>query len=96
MEDFKKWDEEAAKGLAAFASAMSEVDEISAEAAKDLFWKTLESMEIKPGKHMQALRLALTGQGSGPDLMGIIEIMGGKSAAERIKNAIDTLNNLKQ
>lgn len=92
----KKWDEEAGRAMAAYAEAISANEDISAESAKNLFWTTLESMELKPGKYMQALRLALTGQGSGPDLMGMIEIMGGKSAAERIKNAVDALNNLKQ
>ena len=40
---------------------------------------------------MQALRLAITGQGGGPDLMQIISVLGAIEVSERIKTALDTL-----
>ena len=40
---------------------------------------------------MQALRLALTGEGKGPDLMLIIEILGKEKSKARINKALDVL-----
>lgn len=87
----KKWNADAVKGLELFAEAISSHKEIGLEKAKELYSNTLNEAGINPGKVMQPLRLALTGQGSGPDLMVIIEIMGGLSVAERISNSISTL-----
>ncbi len=87
----KKWNADAVKGLTLFAEAISSREQIGPEEAKELYSNTLNEAGINPGKVMQPLRLALTGQGSGPDLMIIIEIMGGLSVAERISNSINTL-----
>lgn len=87
----KKWNAEAVKGLELFVEAISSHETIDAEAVKELYSNTLNEAGINPGKVMQPLRLALTGQGSGPDLMIIIEIMGGLSVAQRISSSINTL-----
>lgn len=87
----KKWNAEAVKGLELFAEAISGRAQIGPEEAKELYSNTLNDAGINPGKVMQPLRLALTGQGSGPDLMVIIEIMGGLSVAQRISSSINTL-----
>lgn len=88
----KKWNEEAVNGLNLFTEAVRSREEISAEEAKELYSDTLNEAGINPGKVMQPLRLALTGAGSGPDLMVIIQIMGGLSVAERISASITTLS----
>lgn len=87
----KKWNADAVKGLELFAEAISSHEKIDAEAAKDLYSNVLNEAGLNPGKVMQPLRLALTGQASGPDLMVIIEIMGGLSVAQRISASINTL-----
>jgi glutamyl-tRNA synthetase len=40
---------------------------------------------------MQALRLTVTGVGAGPDLMHIMEILGGEETTTRLGNALDKL-----
>ncbi|MEO9482331.1 MAG: glutamate--tRNA ligase [Ekhidna sp.] len=89
----KKWSEETPKALSLFAEKLQLHENISAESVKSLFWDTLEAAGYKPGQFMQTLRVVLTGEGSGPDLMTIIEILGGKSAATRIKSSINALMN---
>lgn len=89
----KKWDDDAPKALALFADRLKGEKDISADSAKNLFWGTLETAGYKPGQFMQTLRLVLTGEGSGPDLMSIIEILGSEKAAERIISSIDALSN---
>jgi len=87
----KKWNEEAQKAVTLFADAIKDQQNISAEAAKELFFGLMEENGIKAGKNMQALRLVITGAGSGPDLMEIISIMGGKAIYERINYSVDQL-----
>jgi glutamyl-tRNA synthetase len=40
---------------------------------------------------MQALRVAVTGVGAGPDLMQIMEILGKEETTSRLSNALDKL-----
>ena len=76
-----------------FIEQLASQENITAEEAKTLFWETLETAGYKPGQFMQTLRLTLTGEGSGPDLMTIIEILGAQNAADRIKSSIRALSN---
>jgi len=50
-----------------------------------------EAEEIKLGKVMQAVRLAVTGSGAGPDLMEVFAILGTQEVSKRIQFALDTL-----
>ena len=88
----KKWNEETPKALLLFSEKLRAQTKIDAETAKNLFWETLEVAGYKPGQFMQTLRLALTGEGSGPDLMTMIEILGPEAAANRIQSSINTLS----
>lgn len=88
----KKWKEDTAQGLGLFAEQLRSSNSSGAEEIKTLFWESLESAGLKPGQFMQPLRLTLTGEGSGPDLMAIIEILGTEKAADRILSSIDALS----
>ena len=88
----KKWNEETPKVLGLFVEALAGNEKIDAEGAKSLFWETLEKAGYKPGQFMQMLRVSLTGEGSGPDLMTMIEILGPTETANRIKKAIELLS----
>lgn len=90
----KKWDSEAVEAMTIFAGEVDKHSSISAEQAKELFFETLEKNGFKAGKFMQSLRLCMTGEGSGPDLMSILSIMGPKSVSERIFYSIEQLNTL--
>ncbi len=89
----KKWNNDTPKALAVFLNELKKLDIVKAEQAKSLFWTTLEANGYKPGQFMQMLRVALTGQSSGPDLMEIIEILGPKEVENRINKAVDVLSN---
>ncbi len=90
----KKWNQEAEKGLTAFAEALRTAQSISTESAKELYSDTLNDLGLNPGSVMQILRLTLTGAPSGPDLMAIISIMGGMSASDRILSSMESLRQL--
>ena len=89
----KKWTEEASAVLGAYADALSGTDgALLAEVAKEALVEVLEQQGTKIGKIMPALRLALTGEGGGPDLMQIIEVLGRDEVVARIQQAQQKLS----
>jgi glutamyl-tRNA synthetase len=89
----KKWNADAATLLQAYAHALESgiPAPFDAAAAKALLESTAEAQGIKLGKVMQAVRLAVTGLGAGPDLMEVFAILGPQEVARRIRFALDTL-----
>ncbi|MFZ5971155.1 MAG: glutamate--tRNA ligase [Bacteroidota bacterium] len=87
----KKWNADAEKAIGAYRDALLTHDAISADEAKTLLEQTTASLGIKTGQILQALRMAITGAGSGPDLMLTIEILGPKETADRLQKALTTL-----
>jgi glutamyl-tRNA synthetase len=88
----KKWNAEAAQVLGAYALALDGFQgSFDALSAKSLLENTAELAGIKLGKIMQAVRLAVTGSGAGPDLMVVFSILGTKELAKRIRFALSTL-----
>jgi len=89
----KKWTEEAVTILGEYAEALIQCeDPINQEGAKNLLESILEKHGIGMGRIMQALRVAITGTGTGIDLMLTIEILGSKETGERIQLAIEKLS----
>ncbi|HMP99449.1 MAG TPA: glutamate--tRNA ligase [Cyclobacteriaceae bacterium] len=87
----KKWNEEAVKVLSAYQQALKKLAEFDAVIAKQTLEKVLQELGIGMGKVMQAVRLVITGQGGGPDLMLIMEILGKDEVSSRIETALQKL-----
>ena len=87
----KKWNEEAISIISQYKDALAQAETIDAESAKSILNEVLEKNNVKIGRVMQAVRLALTGVGSGPDLMNIIEIIGKKETVARLEQALHKL-----
>ncbi|RIW18604.1 glutamate--tRNA ligase [Algoriphagus lacus] len=88
----KKWNADAAKVLGAYATVLDGFDSpFDAVAAKALLESTAEAEGIKLGKVMQAVRLAVTGSGAGPDLMEVFAILGTAEVSKRIRFALNNL-----
>lgn len=87
----KKWNEDTKNAIEAYAVKLAALQEINSDEAQELYHTTMEEIGSSPGKNMQVLRLALTGKGSGADLMKVIEIMGPQKASERINYSISAL-----
>ena len=62
-----------------------------ADSIKHTLGDAMQQAGIKQGKIMQAMRLALTGLGAGPDLMLTMEIIGREEAIARLERALSTL-----
>jgi len=87
----KRWTEEVATVFGSYALALKKTDNISADKAKKTLEEILTDMGVGAGKVMQVLRVAITGEGSGPELMEIISLLGGNETAKRIETAISKL-----
>jgi glutamyl-tRNA synthetase len=88
----KKWNEEVVTVLQAYKESLqNDVGNLDAAHAKHLIHEILDAKGIKIGAVMQAVRLAITGVGSGADLMEIIAVLGKDEVCNRIDNAINTL-----
>ncbi len=89
----KRWNQDAVNVLTSYADRISQFDgPFDGISAKTLLEATAESKEIKLGKVMQAVRLATTGSGVGPDLMEVFAILGTQELAKRIRFALATLS----
>ncbi|GAB3331310.1 glutamate--tRNA ligase [Hymenobacter humi] len=87
----KKWNPQVANALAAYAVALPGTPETAAEGLKALFSQTVESQGLKPGQVLQALRVAVTGAGAGPDLFETLAILGKAEVATRLRTAVAAL-----
>ncbi|MFN8335230.1 MAG: glutamate--tRNA ligase [Cyclobacteriaceae bacterium] len=87
----KKWNDEAIAVITAFKNALAGEASINAASAKSVLESAAASVSIGVGKIMQALRVAITGNGSGPDLMMTMEIIGKDEVIKRLDHAVNTL-----
>lgn len=86
-----KWTGEAVTILEQFRENIKSYKNLNSELATEELNGILQKNNIKIGKVMQAMRLAITGVGAGPDLMKIMEIIGKEETVKRIDNALNTL-----
>ncbi len=88
-----KWNDDSRRAVAAFRDALLGFEgEFVAEAIRHTLAGAMQQAGIKQGKIMQAMRLALTGFGIGPDLMLTMEIVGREEVIARLENALTSLN----
>ena len=87
-----KWNEESHKGLQVLKESLPGLELWEAESIKAYIHVKLEEAGIKMGKVMQMLRVALSGNGAGPDLMISMELWGKEQVLLRLTHAIDAFN----
>lgn len=86
-----KWTSEAVMILGEFKDSLQEAEDFNEDIAKNHLNQVLNKNNVKIGKVMQALRLAITGLAAGPDLMSIMAIIGKEETIKRIDKALLTL-----
>jgi glutamyl-tRNA synthetase len=83
-----KWNADAANGLKFILQALPAVTAWEPENIKQAIHDVLEANGIKMGKVMQILRVALSGNGAGPDLMISMQLWGKAEVIERLTLAL--------
>jgi len=88
----KKWTAESQSVLSEFHQRLINEQGPSAERAKQVFEEACSAKSVKPGQVLAALRIALTGGLSGPDLMQTIQILGSEETTRRLRKALEVLS----
>ncbi len=88
----KKWNADTSEALETYAKELEKTNNLTADEFKELFSNVVSRLGYGHGKVMPGLRLSVTGQSTGPDLMTTMEILGSLSVAERIHRAVDALS----
>lgn len=86
-----KWNPEAAAIIGDFKEALQNVGELTADIVKNTLQTVLDKHGVKIGKVLQALRVTITGVGTGPDLMQIMEILGKQETTTRLESALNRI-----
>jgi glutamyl-tRNA synthetase len=87
-----KWNADAIKAIRVYSEDLKVYEgDFLADSAKAVWAAAAERAGVKMGKVMQALRLAVTGAGHGPDLMLAMEILGKEEVIRRLEKALSTL-----
>ncbi len=80
----KRWNDAAKVFLQNLPDVLSSVPEFTAELTKAAFEKLAIDQGIKPGEVLQLFRVIMSGQGSGVDLFGMVELFGKHEVFERM------------
>jgi glutamyl-tRNA synthetase len=85
--DAKKWNDESKNFIKELSEKLTDfTQEWTAENIKHFIHELAEAKGLKVGKFMQAIRVATTGAGQGPDLMLMLEILGKSEVQARWGN----------
>lgn len=87
----KKWNQEAIVVITALRDELAAHKQWAQGVAAATLEKVTAALGVAQGKIMQALRLALTGGASGPDLLTTIEILGPQETARRLSYALGNI-----
>lgn len=80
----KRWNDAGKIFLQNLPAVLTKVPEFTAELTKAAFEKLAIDQGIKPGEVLQLFRVIMSGQGSGVDLFGMVELFGKDEVFERI------------
>jgi glutamyl-tRNA synthetase len=84
----KKWKPETKKILSDFVELLDKKSNLSQEQYQENLNVAAEKNNTGAGSVMQLLRVAVTGEQGGPDLMKIMEVLGTPETIDRINSAI--------
>jgi glutamyl-tRNA synthetase len=90
----KKWKDDSGDLVSQYKSSIEKLDddEFEATALKSHLEDVINKNDVGFGKLMMPLRIAVTGQGFGPDLFSSMELLGKKTVISRLGTALDKLD----
>lgn len=89
----KKWKGDSAELVSLYKSEIKDLSdaEFEAGALKSSLESVINAKDVGFGKLMMPLRIAITGQGFGPDLFASMELLGKEAVIRRIDTALEKL-----
>ncbi len=90
----KKWKDDSPQLIQSYKAKIENLseDDFKADTLKDKLKETIEEHEVGFGKLMMPLRIAVSGQGFGPDLFPALELIGKEEILKRIDTALAKLS----
>lgn len=87
----KRWKEESPAQMTELMEVIRTIDNFSMENQEQTVMKWIEEKGYNTGVIMNAFRLTLVGQGIGPHMFEITDVLGKEETLARMKRAIETL-----
>ena len=87
----KRWKEDSAAKMGELAAVLEALDDFSIENQEARVKEWIESKGYSLGEIMNAFRLALVGEGKGPQMFDISGILGKEETLARLRRAIEVL-----
>lgn len=87
----KRWKEDSSRQLGELAGILNTQEPFDSEGTEEAVKAWIESKGYHLGNIMNAVRLALVGEGKGPHIFDIIAALGKQEAISRLQKAIETL-----
>jgi len=87
----KKWKPELQPFFEALHAALASLPSYTATTIDETIKSTAAANNVKPGEIMQLLRVIVSGQAGGADLLGMIELLGQSEISERMTRALSRI-----
>ena len=87
----KKWKPELRPFFEGLQAALAALPAFETAHIDETIKSTAASFNLKPGEIMQLLRVIVSGQGGGVDLLGMIELLGQTEISERMTRALSRI-----
>lgn len=87
----KRWKEDSARKMGELAELLENLEDFSIENQDKAVHEWIESKGYGMGEIMNAFRLALVGEGKGPQMFDISGLIGKEETLARLRRAIDVL-----
>jgi glutamyl-tRNA synthetase len=87
----KKWKDDSAELVALYKAEIEGISDFEAGNLKSCLESVINAKDVGFGKLMMPLRIAITGQGFGPDLFASMELLGKDTVIRRIDTALENL-----
>ncbi len=88
----KNWKTDTPGQLHKFAEAINNIEVTTKEAFEQALTNTAEQLKVGKGKLIHPLRLALSGQSTGPGMYDLLYILGKEESVKRINTAIKNIS----
>lgn len=89
----KHWKNDTPDNMNHLVQIIKNIDDFSSENQENIVKSWIKDNQLHMGKIMNAFRIAIVGEGKGPHMFDITEIIGKEETIERLKRAIDILSN---
>jgi glutamyl-tRNA synthetase, bacterial family len=88
----KRWKQETPGQMKQLAALIGNMEDFSVENQEKTVMEWIENNQLHTGNIMNAFRLAIVGEGKGPHMFNITEIIGKEETLHRLERAISTLS----